>query len=88
MLGQVDRLAVTADAVLLVDYKTNRAPPATLAEVPPVYLRQMAAYRGAAAGDLAGSRRCARALLWTEGPRLMALDEASLAAHCAGRAQA
>ena len=48
--GQIDRLAVTEDAVLIVDYKTNRPPPETEDAVAPVYLRQMAAYRAALRG--------------------------------------
>ena len=33
--GQVDRLAVTPSSVLIADFKTNRPPPRSLAEVPP-----------------------------------------------------
>ncbi len=79
IFGQVDRLAVTPDAVLLLDYKTNRTPPATAAEVPGIYLRQMAAYR-ALLEAIWPDRPVRPALLWTEGPRLMALDAAALAA--------
>ncbi len=78
IFGQVDRLAVTADAVLLLDYKTNRTPPANPAEVPRCYLRQMAAYR-ALLEAVWPDRPVRPALLWTEGPRLMALDDAALA---------
>ena len=39
--GQVDRLAVGEREVLVVDYKTNRPPPATPEQTPAVYLRQM-----------------------------------------------
>ncbi len=71
--GQVDRLLVTADEVLVIDYKTDRPPPAAADAVPAVYLRQMAAYRAALACVYPGRRvRCA--LLWTDGPRLMPLD--------------
>ena len=41
----IDRLAVTADRVLMVDYKTNRLPAATARDVPAAYLRQLALYR-------------------------------------------
>ncbi|HZS85516.1 MAG TPA: double-strand break repair helicase AddA [Stellaceae bacterium] len=68
--GQIDRLVVGAREVLIVDYKTLRPPPAALAGVPPLYLRQLAAYRAAIATIYpAKSVRCA--LLWTDGPRLM-----------------
>ena len=45
MTGQVDRLVVTPGRVLVLDYKTNRPPPTDPADVAPLYLRQMAAYR-------------------------------------------
>jgi ATP-dependent helicase/nuclease subunit A len=79
IFGQVDRLAVTANAVLLIDYKTNRTPPASAAQVPPGYLRQMAAYQVLLEAIYPG-RPVRSALLWTEGPHLMALDDAALAA--------
>jgi len=68
--GQVDRLVVLADRVLIVDYKTNRKPPKSADAIPVPYLRQMAAYRAVLAQALPGRAvRCA--LLWTEGPDLM-----------------
>ncbi|MFN3231422.1 MAG: double-strand break repair helicase AddA [Alphaproteobacteria bacterium] len=70
--GQIDRLAVTADSVLIVDYKTNRPPPETLNGVPQLYCRQMAAYRALIEQVYPGRTvRCA--LLWTDGPTLMEL---------------
>ncbi|MBX6322098.1 MAG: PD-(D/E)XK nuclease family protein, partial [Rhodospirillaceae bacterium] len=75
--GQIDRLVVAADGVLVLDYKTNRPAPRTEAEVPAIYMRQMAAYRAALARVYPGRLiRCA--LLWTDGPRLMALRPESL----------
>lgn len=72
--GQIDRLLVTDDAVWIVDYKTNRPPPRTVAEVAPLYLRQMASYRAAIAGLYPGRTiRCL--LLWTDEPRLMELPD-------------
>jgi ATP-dependent helicase/nuclease subunit A len=71
--GQIDRLAVAADSVLIVDYKSNRPPPLTMEEVPEIYWRQMAAYRYVIEIIYPGrSVRCA--LLWTDGPRLMELS--------------
>ena len=78
--GQVDRLCVTKDEVLVVDYKTNRPRPEKVADVAPVYLRQMAAYRAALQGIYPDKPvRCA--LLWTDGPVLMALPGGLLDAH-------
>jgi ATP-dependent helicase/nuclease subunit A len=81
--GQVDRLAVSDQEVLVIDYKTNRTPPATPEAVPSVYLRQMAAY-AALLRQIYPDRRVRCALLWTEGPRLMPLDEEVLARHAPG----
>jgi ATP-dependent exoDNAse (exonuclease V) beta subunit (contains helicase and exonuclease domains) len=65
--GQIDRLLVTADEVLLVDFKTNRPAPRTPAETPEPYLRQMAAYRQAL-GKIYPDKSIRSALVWTEGP--------------------
>ena len=43
--GQIDRLVVTPTEVLIVDYKTNHAPPRAFAEAPAAYIRQLALYR-------------------------------------------
>ena len=75
--GRIDRLAVTQDEVLVVDYKTNRKPPADPSGVPLPYLRQMAAYR-ALLGQIYPGRTVRCALLWTDSPRLMTLDSADL----------
>jgi ATP-dependent helicase/nuclease subunit A len=71
--GQVDRLVVTAAELLVLDYKTNRPPPATESEVAEIYLRQMAAYR-AVLRQIYADRPVTCALLWTDGPRLMPLS--------------
>ena len=81
--GQIDRLVVTRDRVLIVDYKTVRPPPATEEEVPAVYLRQLATYQ-AALQRIYPDRQVACALLWTDGPRLMPISPARLAGHLPG----
>ena len=75
--GQIDRLAIGAQTVSVVDYKTNRPPPADAAATPPVYLRQMAAYR-ALLRRLYPAHRVDCFLLWTAAPRLMALADSLL----------
>ncbi|MFM5884988.1 MAG: double-strand break repair helicase AddA, partial [Novosphingobium sp.] len=45
--GTIDRMAVGAERIRLVDFKTARRPPASLDEVPISILRQMAAYAAA-----------------------------------------
>jgi ATP-dependent helicase/nuclease subunit A len=67
--GRIDRLSVTTDLVLAVDFKTDAAPPGRVADAPRGYLLQMAAY-DAALRRLYPDRRVAVALLWTATPRL------------------
>jgi ATP-dependent helicase/nuclease subunit A len=83
--GQVDRLAVTHDAVLIADYKTDRTPPRGLAEVPPDYIGQLALYR-AVLGRIYPDKTIRAAIVFAEGPTVIevpggALD-AALAAVC------
>ena len=78
--GQVDRLVVGDDRVMVVDYKTNRPPPDDEAGVAPAYLAQMAAYR-AVLSQIYPEKSITCALLWTDGPRLMQLGDAALARH-------
>jgi ATP-dependent helicase/nuclease subunit A len=75
--GQIDRLVQLDDAVLILDYKTNRPPPQTLEEVAPAYIAQLAGYRRALKG-LLKDRALRAALLWTDGPRLMEIPSTSL----------
>jgi len=78
--GQVDRLKIEADRVLVLDYKTNRPPPEQVADVAPLYLRQMAAYRALLRAAFPG-RVVECALVWTYGARFMALPDAVLDPH-------
>jgi len=78
--GQIDRLVVGDDRVLIVDFKTMRPVPPTEEEVAPIYLRQLAIYRAALARIYPGRDiRCA--LLWTQGPLLMPISPDTLAGH-------
>jgi ATP-dependent exoDNAse (exonuclease V) beta subunit len=78
--GRLDRLAVSDTEVLILDFKTNRPPPAREADVPPAYLAQMALYRAAAEAVFPG-RRIVCGLLFTDGPRLLRLSDAVLDAQ-------
>ncbi len=84
--GQVDRLRVERDRVLVLDYKTNRPPPEQVADVAPLYLRQMAAYRTLLRAAFPG-RIVECALVWTYGARFMALPDAVLDPHAPGEAR-
>jgi ATP-dependent helicase/nuclease subunit A len=70
--GQIDRLAVTPSHVLIADYKTDRAPPRRLDNVPQDYVLQLALY-GAVLARLYPGRGVRAALVWTQTPQLMEL---------------
>jgi ATP-dependent helicase/nuclease subunit A len=78
---------VAPDRVRVVDFKTGRRAPASLAEVPDYHLRQMAAYAAALAA-IFPDRPVEAALLYTSGPVLFALPPDLLAAHKPGLAGA
>lgn len=82
--GVVDRMAVTETEVFAVDFKTGRHAPASVEETPPLYLRQMAAYRALLATIFPGRAvRCA--LVWTESATIMPLPDPLLADHTPGK---
>lgn len=71
--GQIDRLLITENEILIVDYKTNRPAPTDIKDVPALYKTQLRAYRDTLAKIYPGRAiRCA--LLWTDGPRMMEID--------------
>jgi ATP-dependent helicase/nuclease subunit A len=63
--GQIDRLVVTKNEVLIVDFKTNHAPPKVVGDVPKAYVRQLALYC-AVLGKLYPQLPIRAALLWIE----------------------
>ncbi len=76
--GRVDRLLVTPDRVLVVDYKTNRPAPGRIEDADFAYRAQMAIY-AAVLGEVFPGRRIEAALVWTDGPRLMPVPENMIA---------
>jgi ATP-dependent helicase/nuclease subunit A len=83
--GVVDRLVVTPEAVLIVDYKSNRPAPKNLDETRTRhadYVRQLALYR-AVLRQLYPGRQVRAALLWTDTPDLMEIPAADLDAALA-----
>jgi len=78
--GRVDRLTVTDDEVVILDFKTNRPPPMREEDVSLLYLAQMALYRAAAQRIFPG-KRIVCGLVWTGGPFLMRLSDAILDAQ-------
>jgi ATP-dependent helicase/nuclease subunit A len=78
--GSIDRLLVGETVVRVIDFKTGAHVPDGEAAVPIGYLRQMGAYVAALAVIFPG-RTIEAALLFTGGPRLIALSDAMIAAH-------
>lgn len=70
LYGAIDRLVVTPDRVLAVDYKSNVLVPDRAEDVPEGLKRQMAAYRTALAQIYPG-RQIETAILWTKTAVLM-----------------
>lgn len=68
--GRMDRLVVTPERVLVIDYKTNRPPPLRIEDADPAYVRQMAVYATVLAA-IYPDRPVEAAIVWTDGPRLM-----------------
>jgi len=68
--GRIDRLVITPDRVLVVDYKSNRPAPDRIEGADPSYVLQLAVYV-AVLKRLYPDRAVEAALVWTDGPRLM-----------------
>ena len=72
--GRIDRLTVTDDHVLIVDYKTSRTVPEGVGDVPDAYIGQLAYYRRIL-GQIYPAKTVEAGLLWTSGPVLMTIPE-------------
>jgi ATP-dependent helicase/nuclease subunit A len=72
--GQIDRLRVTADSVLIVDYKTDSVVPGALDRVPADYIAQLAFYRTILMATYPG-KRVRSALLFSAGPHLIEIPD-------------
>jgi ATP-dependent helicase/nuclease subunit A len=81
--GRVDRLLVTPERVLVVDYKTNRPAPPDVRDADAAYRIQMSVY-AAVLQEIFPGRRIEAALIWTDGPRLMPVPENIVAETLAG----
>ena len=78
--GQIDRLVVTPDEVLIVDYKTNHSPPRATADAPRAYVRQLALYRNVLQRLYPG-RVVRGLLLWVETAAMMEIPASALDAE-------
>jgi len=71
--GIIDRLIVSPDSVLAIDFKSNATVPDTAKACPEGLLRQMGAYEQALAG-IYPDKRIETAILWTRTAKLMPLS--------------
>ncbi|HSZ73596.1 MAG TPA: double-strand break repair helicase AddA [Rhizomicrobium sp.] len=78
--GRIDRLAISNDTVLAVDFKTDREPPRHENEVSTASVAQMALYR-AALQKIFPDKRITCGLVFTNGPHLIPLNDALLDAR-------
>jgi ATP-dependent helicase/nuclease subunit A len=81
--GRMDRMVVTPDRVLVVDFKTNRPAPDAIEAADRSYVVQMAVYV-AVLRALYPGRRVEAALVWTDGPKLMPVPENMIEDRLAG----
>lgn len=84
--GRIDRLVVTPERVLVVDYKTNRPAPDRIENADPAYVTQMATYV-AVLKRLYPDRPVEAALVWTDGPKLMPVPQGLMDEALAGLRQ-
>jgi len=71
--GKIDRLVITNNEVLIVDYKSNREPPESVEHIPVVYLKQLSLY-SELIRKIYPNYNVKSALLWTEKPVLMSVN--------------
>ncbi len=84
--GTIDRLVVTDEKVMIVDFKSNRLIPDTPAAIPLGILRQMGVYYGVIR-EIYPDRQVVLAVLWTRSATLMEVPaDLALESLVAGRA--
>lgn len=83
--GQIDRLAVAGDAVLIADFKTAARPPGDSAAIPPGTLAQLAVYR-ALIGQIYPGRSVRALVIYTANLAMLEPDYAALDAVLANLA--
>ncbi len=71
--GQIDRLVVTDETVMIVDFKTNRPAARTQEEVPLSYIKQLETY-AALITKIYPAKKIYKYILWTNTASLMKLD--------------
>jgi ATP-dependent helicase/nuclease subunit A len=75
--GRIDRLAVLDSHVIILDYKTNRVPPPTAADIPFAHRAQLAIYREILA-PLYPGKRIDCVLVYTEDASIHTLSDSAV----------
>jgi ATP-dependent helicase/nuclease subunit A len=71
--GQIDRMLITDSHIWIIDFKSNRPPPREPHDIPNQYRKQLKAYK-ALISQLYPEHIIKCALLWTDGPFMMELN--------------
>lgn len=71
--GQIDRLVILPDRILIVDFKTNRPSPRDVQDIPEIYREQLRTY-ALILQKIYPKRLISCALLWTDQPLLMPVE--------------
>ena len=74
IFGRIDRLVVSEQEVVAIDFKSNREIPTDAAQTPEAILRQMGAY-AAALAQIYPDKTVKTAIIWTHRAKLMELPE-------------
>lgn len=70
--GRIDRLHVSNDKVIIVDFKTNQNPPAKDDHIPKEYIQQLEGY-AKALSSLYPHHQIQKLILWTSGPYIQVI---------------
>jgi ATP-dependent helicase/nuclease subunit A len=71
--GQIDRLAITDDKVMIVDYKTNRPAAKNIEDVPGAYIKQLKIYKRLVE-KIYNNRKIETYILWTNTSEIMLIE--------------
>lgn len=71
--GQIDRLIILKDKVMIIDYKTNRPAARTISDIPLSYRKQMYAYKELMA-RIYPDKKIEAYILWTNTAHIMKID--------------
>jgi len=74
LTGQIDRMRILSDQILLCDFKSGRKIPDQPENVPVIYLKQMSAY-WALLKLLYPNHRIKPLIVWTDAAQIMFLPE-------------